>query len=312
MIKQIPPKLIQSLKRFERFYAPLTRLKLDNTMLLQGAILACCAFVFVFTLITFLVAEKPYRLFEPTAMLMPKTADLADIKNAKALMAVFVSDVGLNSKVVQALGGNETPAYTIALSAYAATPTETIATISHRGYEMWLQAAIDSARSGYEPGPMALRSDNNVKENWDMLMRQLSPSASYVRGLLVPFDAALPFATQSWKDLAEQILAKGLLVVDATPAQIPPSLYMAQTQSAYSAYMKADVVLDASGGLEQLSAGLAAAAQKALAKKQLLVTLINPNPKAVQLVSKQLLALEKTGIAIVPASVLLTRGVTAK
>jgi|GEM_PF-2547919 len=236
--------------------------------------------------------ETPAAALTPAVPAVPVVADAA----------LVITDVGLSRRVGEAIAKTLPATASIAISSYATDPVGAAAAFKQPGRDIWLGIAVQSTSPGIDPGPLALSAGMSTDENTDLLKRQVSVLGRNVIGIFIPNDADIVAKSDMWKAMATDVIASGLMILDATKDKVATSVYVQSSDSHISAYLKSDVIIDGATSADALQKTLDQAIPVILNQRQAIVVLINPTVSSIQKVATWVDTLAAKGIRLVPAS----------
>lgn len=241
---------------------------------------------------------------QDAATVTPKPAvDAAPAIPIVAEAAVVIADAGLNLRVAEEIDKVMPRDTTLAISVYANDPAATAAAFKTSGRDVWLQIAAQSVRGGIDPGPMAVSSSQSTKDNTALLQKQIALADNNIIGIYVPEDADITGGDPDmWRDIALNLIASSMMIMDATPAKVATTLYMQKQESQISAYLKTDVIVSGDMGPAALQKALADAVPIIMNKQQAIIVMNRPTALAVQTLADWVKTLPSKGIRLVPAT----------
>lgn len=217
--------------------------------------------------------------------------------------AIVIADAGLNLRVAEEIDKAMPRDTTLAISVYANDPAATAAAFKTSGRDVWLQIAAQSVRGGIDPGPMAVSSSQSTKDNTALLQKQIALADNNIIGIYVPEDADITGGDPDmWRDIALNLIASSMMIMDATPAKVATTLYMQKQESQISAYLKTDVIVSGDMGPAALQKALADAVPIIMNKQQAIIVMNRPTALAVQTLADWVKTLPSKGIRLVPAT----------
>jgi len=238
-------------------------------------------------------ATKPVT--PPTPAAVPAVPVVADV-------ALVITDVGLSRRVGEAIAKTLPASASIAISSYATDPVGAATAFKQPGRDVWLGIAVQSKSPGIDPGPLALSAGMSADENADLLKRQVSVLGRNVIGIYIPNDADIVAKSDMWKGIATDVIASGLMILDATKDKVATSVYVQSSDSRISAYLKGDVIIDGATSADALQKALDEAIPVILNQRQAIVVVINPTVLSITKIGTWVDSLAAKGIRLVPAS----------
>lgn len=231
----------------------------------------------------------------------PQKLRPADVP-AKANVALVISDIGLSRRLGDIVTSTLPRQTSLAVSAYAPDPAATAASLAKAGHDVWLALSAQSVRGGIDPGPLALSSGLSTGKNIAQLKKQLRLAGGSVTGIYVPDDADITQQGDMWRDIALEAIAADKMVLDGTGSKVATELYVQKAESRISAYLKADIVIDATVPATALEQALNAAIPQIIGAQDAILIIKSPTAAAIKIIAVWLDRAAASGIRLVPAS----------
>lgn len=250
------------------------------------------------------VNETPAEEAETAAAPEPEAEDPpAASVPIVAEAAVVILNTGLNRRVTSAVDAQMPREITLAISPYATDPAGTAAAFKASGRDVWLQIAAQSVEGGIDPGPLAVAGSMPPKENAELISRQIALAGdSNIVGVFVPDDSDITLDQAKWREIAEGLIARNHMILDATDAKVATSLYLANGSNEISAYLKATATVSGADGPSALKAALEGTVPAILKQQEAIVVVRGLTTPSIEVLSAWIKGLAAQGIRLVPAS----------
>jgi hypothetical protein len=226
-----------------------------------------------------------------------------DRRDTRPRIGIVVADIGLSATQTEEAIRRLPPAVALALSPYAARPTQAAERARERGMETLISLPLEPV--GYplnDPGERALLTGRPMAENLDLLDWSLARAQGYVGaigaigGMRGERFAALPEAIGP---VQETLFRRGLLYIDPRPGAAPPARAWGRS---------VDVVLDEPAGTRgEIDRRLAELEQVARDRGAALGLAGAATPVLVERIAAWAAGLDRQGLVLAPVSALIRR-----